>query len=471
MTISSETNRVQITSGTEITITNLEIQDEDHVLVTKTDSSGVETVLTKTTNYTVNSTFTTVTLLVALGASEKATATLNVPTTQGTEYKNSGPLNSQTVEDALDKLTLQTKQREEIEGRTVLQKISDTTTLGELPDLSSGTSKFLTRNSSNDGWSLVTIANTSAIDIPVTVANGGTGAITASAARTALGVAVGTDVQAYDADLTTVATEYTTATASTAASIGFKEDTDNGTNTCTLKGPTATADVTVTLPAATDTLVGKATTDTMTNKTLTSPVITTSPSATGSTWDDLGTVTTVDINGGSLDGATIGAASASTVKGSSLETEGHIVFPATQVASAGANHLDDYEEGSWTPVVTAGGNDATMSVQVGRYVKIGKQVTLTCSAFISGKGSMSGAVKISGIPFTAETVTNIAYAGCVGFWQGGNLGAANSPACFINSAGTTIDMWVHDATSGSTAIDTSEISTSFGIYITVTYNV
>jgi hypothetical protein len=48
----------------------------------------------------------------------------------------------------------------------------------------------------------------------------------------------------------------------------FFEDSDNGTNKATLIGPAATADVTITLPAAADTLVGKATTDTLTNKSI-----------------------------------------------------------------------------------------------------------------------------------------------------------------------------------------------------------
>ena len=56
--------------------------------------------------------------------------------------------------------------------------------------------------------------------------------------------------------------------ASTAAHILFKEGSNNGTNGVKLIGHASTADITVTLPTATDTLVGKATTDTLTNKTL-----------------------------------------------------------------------------------------------------------------------------------------------------------------------------------------------------------
>ena len=55
-------------------------------------------------------------------------------------------------------------------------------------------------------------------------------------------------------------------------SLLFEGATVDGFET-TLAIPDATADITITLPNATDTLVGKATTDTLTNKTLTTPVI------------------------------------------------------------------------------------------------------------------------------------------------------------------------------------------------------
>ena len=46
-----------------------------------------------------------------------------------------------------------------------------------------------------------------------------------------------------------------TGSSTSAGSIVFKEDTDNGTNSATLKGPASTADVTITLPAETGTVL------------------------------------------------------------------------------------------------------------------------------------------------------------------------------------------------------------------------
>ena len=75
-----------------------------------------------------------------------------------------------------------------------------------------------------------------------------------------------------------------------ASYIRMYEDTGNGSNFINLTPAASLAsNYTLTLPSATDTLVGKATTDTLTNKTLTSPVLTT-PSigvATGTSFNGL----------------------------------------------------------------------------------------------------------------------------------------------------------------------------------------
>jgi hypothetical protein len=91
---------------------------------------------------------------------------------------------------------------------------------------------------------------------------------------------------------------------------------------------------------------------------------------------------------------------------------GQIKFPATQNASADANTLDDYEEGTFTPAITLGGAavGVTYSLQSGTYTKIGNRVLFTAQITLSAKGSSAGALLITGLPFTVGGTLNPASA-------------------------------------------------------------
>ena len=86
-------------------------------------------------------------------------------------------------------------------------------------------------------------------------------------------------------------------------------------------------------------------------------------------------------------------------------TLNNIQFPATAVPSANANNLDDYEEGTWTPVPTfANANAGMVYTSTGDYTKIGRMVILTVAISTNAitKGSAAGDVYISGLPFQSD---------------------------------------------------------------------
>ena len=82
-----------------------------------------------------------------------------------------------------------------------------------------------------------------------------------------------------------------------------------------------------------------------------------------------------------------------------------ITFPASQSASSDANTLDDYEEGTWTPVPSrfvGGAITTTGSITAtGGYTKVGNLVTIVGSIIITGTVTQgSSDTVITGLPFT-----------------------------------------------------------------------
>ena len=89
-----------------------------------------------------------------------------------------------------------------------------------------------------------------------------------------------------------------------------------------------------------------------------------------------------------------------------------IKFPATQVASTDANTLDDYEEGTFTPVIrggsTAGTYELNTSFDDGFYQKVGRMVTVRVVVALAGSITAGGTGNyiISGLPFNYDVSHN-----------------------------------------------------------------
>lgn len=135
-----------------------------------------------------------------------------------------------------------------------------------------------------------------------------------------------------------------------------------------------------------------------------------------------------------------------------------------------ADHtLDDYEEGTWTPVLSDGTNVATSSVEVGLYTKIGRKVDIVCYLATSSLGSVSGDLRITGLPFAANSTLNAHVAINVGYGTGLAITAGQNVGGYVVAANTYIELWLWDAITGTTAMQESEWTADGGIMVTATY--
>uniref|UniRef100_A0A6M3XKF2 Uncharacterized protein n=1 Tax=viral metagenome TaxID=1070528 RepID=A0A6M3XKF2_9ZZZZ len=92
-------------------------------------------------------------------------------------------------------------------------------------------------------------------------------------------------------------------------------------------------------------------------------------------------------------------------------TGGQIAFPATAAPSAGANTLDDYEEGTWTIGISFGGGvtGITYVASTGYYTKMGNIVNISGNVELTSKGTDTGAAKITGLPFTSGAISTASF--------------------------------------------------------------
>ena len=118
--------------------------------------------------------------------------------------------------------------------------------------------------------------------------------------------------------------------------------------------------------------------------------------------------------------ATAGLTGVTTDSGNVTITDGNLTFGGAGhgvhlgvTSATAANLLDDYEEGTWTPVINNSGvAQLAMTNNGAHYTKIGRMVYLTATLRYTGSTISSGATIIgAGLPFTAAASSPL---GCSG---------------------------------------------------------
>jgi hypothetical protein len=154
--------------------------------------------------------------------------------------------------------------------------------------------------------------------------------------------------------------------------------------------------------------------------------------------------------------------------GSGIASVNGVQFPATQSASADANTLDDYEEGTWTPVLTFGNVAGVSSYgqQNGTYTKVGNTVTVRSYFAIGTKSAATGVARITGLPFTTKSGTAQYHTANIYMAAQSITGA---PMCYIAPNDTVVELGQSNGSNGFASISNANFSNSGDFIFQATY--
>lgn len=139
----------------------------------------------------------------------------------------------------------------------------------------------------------------------------------------------------------------------------------------------------------------------------------------------------------------------------------------THAAGMTSELLNWYEEGTATAVLTDGTNNATLAAGSGMvYTRIGRVVMVQGYIEVSNIGSVSGALRLAGLPFNV----NISARSALSVGQAGGLAitAGQSVTGFGQANTNYIRLYVWTATTGATDMTNTQLST--GGFISFSFN-
>jgi hypothetical protein len=209
MTFTNQTARTSATgtatAGQAIAYSFPANADTDLIVRTRVTATGVEATLSLTTDYTatVSDTGGTVTLVNALAATSTCHIIRDTPNTQALDLVAGGSFDAENVEEALDKLARTAADNADRIARCVQLPDTDAALDVTLDNSVDRASNYLAFDSSGNVTVVSSVAPSTA-----TISSFGETLIddaNAAAARTTLGAAIGTDVQAWDDDLDDIA--------------------------------------------------------------------------------------------------------------------------------------------------------------------------------------------------------------------------------------------------------------------------
>ena len=131
--------------------------------------------------------------------------------------------------------------------------------------------------------------------------------------------------------------------------------------------------------------------------------------------------------------------------------------------------LNDYEEGTWTPTFTAS-TSGTITVNsgatIGRYTKIGRQVTVNGTFTVSSVSSPVGEWRIQGLPFTSAAGTGARTAVSV-LADVLETTATTSIVGYVDPSVTYITLYKYAA--GAVSAMAADVKAGSYVFVTATY--